>query len=210
MSEPLQLLATHEAVGATGRVKLDAYFTPNKLAQEAVGWLVRDGYLWPGMTALEPSAGRGAWIRALAQVPTHTTALDVDPDRVAELRGVVADPVLGDFETHDFGAVFDGIVGNPPFVHAEAHVRRALALRDARGVAAFLLRLAFLESKERIPFWKEHPASKIYVLSERPSFSGGSTDNAAYGVFVWAKWHRGPTQIEVMQWKGDAPDQGAA
>lgn len=211
MTDPLQLQSSHEPIGATGRVKNDAYFTPPALASAAVGWLERDGYLWPRIHALEPSAGRGSWINAMARLqPTTMHALDIDPARTLELEALRCRPMLGDFETFDFDECgepldrYEAIIGNPPYNRAEAHVRRALALRDRFGVVAFLLRLAFLESQERVPFWREHPASKIYVLSERPSFSGGSTDNAAYGVFVWCTWHRGPSQVEVAQWKGIA------
>jgi hypothetical protein len=145
--------------------------------------------------------------------PLGVLAVDVDPERVAELDEQPGDWDVrqGDFATYDFADYtstgheprFDVIIGNPPYNAAETHVRRALSLRSKPfGVVAFLLRLAFLESAERVPFWREHPASKIYVLSERPSFSGGTTDNAAYGIFVWSTWHRGPTELEVVQWKG--------
>ncbi len=208
MSDPAFILqSTHETVAATGRVKNDAYFTPIALAHAAVGWLIRDGYLWKGASILEPSAGRGSWIEAVQPfTPQYLTAVDIDPERVADLNarfpGLEAEE--NDFATMEWpeaASGYDLIVGNPPYNAAEKHTKAALDLRARFGSVAFLLRLAFLESFERIEFWKEHPASKIYVLSERPSFSGGKTDNAAYGVFVWCTWHRGPTQIEVAQWK---------
>lgn len=205
-AEPLRLQSSHETVGATGRVKNDAYYTPDLLAQKAVSWLLRDGYLWTGMSVLEPSAGRGAWVRAARQIePSHVVACDIDSDRMPDLSQEACEPVLADFATHEFGRRFDAIIGNPPFVHAEAHVRRALGLRDPVGVVAFLLRLAFLESKDRMPFWREHPASKVYVLSERPSFTGGQTDNSAYAIFAWATWRRSrATELEVCSWKAAA------
>lgn len=214
MSEAQPLtLSEPDTLPAGGRKKFDQYFTPEALAKTAVGWLVRDGYLWPNSALLEPSAGRGAWVEALRPLdPQVIVAVDIDPERVTDLLARFPSPMdfhvspeLGDFQTREFRAIdrYDGVIGNPPFNAAEEHVRAALRLRKRFGVVAFLLRLAFLESKDRIPFWKENPASKIYVLSERPSFSGlgGSTDNAAYGVFVWATWHKGPTEIEVCSWK---------
>ena len=64
---------------------------------------------------------------------------------------------------------------------------------------AFLLRLAFLESAKRIPFWNEHPCRKVFVLSSRPSFTGdGRHDSAAYGFFWWDKSYTGPTEMEVL------------
>lgn len=58
-----------------------------------------------------------------------------------------------------------------------------------------LLRLAFLESKKRCDFWQKHPVSKLYVLSERPSFTGAGTDATAYAWFVWNKEQ---SMIEVV------------
>jgi len=212
--EPSFLLEAPDTLPADGRrKKLDQYFTPPALAEAAVGWLVRDGYAWSGpgwdgMAALEPSAGRGAWIDALLKaVPDAScAALDIDPERVGDLQRRGIDAEVGDFLTAELFSAYthgryDLILGNPPYSGAEEHTRRALELRSRFGSVAFLLRLAFLESAERVGFWKEHPASKIYVLSERPSFSGGGTDNSAYGFFVWSTWHRGPTQTEVVQWK---------
>jgi len=59
-----------------------------------------------------------------------------------------------------------------------------------------LLRLAFLESKKRKPFWDKHPVTQLYVLSERPSFTNKGTDATAYAWFIWSK-HREP-KIQVI------------
>jgi hypothetical protein len=48
-----------------------------------------------------------------------------------------------------------------------------------------LLRLAFLESKRRFNFWQQYPVNKLYILSQRPSFTGKGTDATAYAWFVW-------------------------
>jgi len=53
-----------------------------------------------------------------------------------------------------------------------------------------------LESKKRKDFWQRHPVNGLYVLSERPSFTGGKTDAAAYAWFVWNS--SGRQKIEVI------------
>lgn len=77
-------------------------------------------------------------------------------------------------------------------------------------MVAFLLPLSFLESAERgvkskvhkTPFWKEHPATCVYVLSERPSFTGKGTDSNAYGFFVWQNRRvKYPTRLEMISWR---------
>ena len=79
----------------------------------------------------------------------------------------------------------DWIVGNPPYRHAETHVR--WALKQAKVGVAFILKLSFLESAERLDFWWESPVNDLYVLAERPSFTGQGTDSSAYAFFVWYK-----------------------
>lgn len=48
-----------------------------------------------------------------------------------------------------------------------------------------LLRTAFLESKKRYNFWQKHLLNKLYVLSQRPSFTGKGTDATSYAWFIW-------------------------
>lgn len=184
------------------RLPLDGYYTPDEVAGSLTCRLVADGF-WRGGSVLEPSAGKGAFIRAaggvLSPKPERVSAVDICAERLRDARDAPATWACSDFL--DFYTGADLILGNPPFNDAEAHVRHALSLRPPFGCVAFLLRLAFLESKQRLPFWREHPASKVYVLSERPSFTGGRTDSAAYGFFVWANWWKGPTQIEVVSWR---------
>lgn len=110
-------------------------------------------------------------------------------------RGAIARAALEGWPFALRGAP-DWIVGNPPFTGAEAHVR--MALREASVGVAFLLRLAFLESAARIPFWREHPAADVHVLSRRPSFTGSGTDSAAYGWFVWRRGYAGPTVLRHL------------
>jgi hypothetical protein len=195
----------------TERRPLDQYFTPDDLARALVQRLASDGW-WHGGRVLEPSAGKGAFVRACASlIATESiTTIDVDPDRCAELSRIQETSCFEldflDFDTDDNDtewAEYELIIGNPPYGNAEQHVRHALEHRARFGVVAFLLRMGFLESEERAPFWREHPASKVYVLSQRPSFTGeGKTDRGqSYGLFVWATWHRGPTELEVLSWR---------
>ena len=196
VSDPTPVMAN-----GNGRRELDAYYTPDELALACLRWLVRDGFYRAG-TVLEPSCGRGAFVRA-ARVYTARpiVAVDIAPERKLDALAAGAATVhIGDFLGQSLGP-FDLIVGNPPFSGAEPHVRHAFSHRGEWGSVAFLLRLAFLESKERRDFWRENPASKVYVFSERPSFTGGRTDSAAYGLFVWQRGWTRPTELEVVSWR---------
>ena len=179
---------------AESRIAGDAYYTPQPLANAIVSALVRDGHLKRDDVVIEPSCGAGAFLLYLAEAGCNAIGVDIDPE--------VEPDVCADFATLDPSRYApDAVIGNPPFSHAEEHTRHALKLVSRQGgVVAFLLRLAFLEGKARAAFWSEHPAAHVYVLSERPSFTGGATDSCAYGVFVWAP-HRGPTTLSHLSWK---------
>ncbi len=146
----------HHAKG--DRDALDRYYTPQQLAGDLLDLL--PWYESGPCVVLEPSIGGGAFARHVKAIP-----------QCEKLIGVDLDPWP------------DWIVGNPPYAVAEEHVRKAIGVAPR---VAFLLRLAFLESLERIPFWKEHPCRTVWVLSKRPSFTGGgSTDSCPYGFFFW-------------------------
>jgi hypothetical protein len=88
-------------------------------------------------------------------------------------------------------------MGNPPYSHAEAFIRKHMTLLDAGGHCVQLLRLAFLEGqRRRRGLWKEFPAKTIYVLGKRPSFTGdGRTDATAYAIFLWERGWQGAPEL---------------
>ncbi len=190
------------AMKTTERDLLDRYYTPDEVALACVGTLDLRGVRY----VLEPSVGQGAWVRALRfhttplsgpHLPLHIATCDVDPEAKHESSDEI---VHGPFEESiSPGARFDLVIGNPPFSQAEEHVR--LALRHGHTVA-FLLRLAFLEGAKRRDFWRENPAYSVHVLTSRPSFTGGGTDSAAYGFFLWIRGSTGKTQLSHLDWKG--------
>lgn len=86
---------------------------------------------------------------------------------------------------------------------AEACVRRGLRSIYGDGAVVMLLRLAFLEGQARgRGLWREHPPTRVRVLTRRPSFTGnGKTDATAYAVFEWAAEPARQTQLDWLDWK---------
>jgi hypothetical protein len=126
----------------------------------------------------------------------NAVAVDVNP--YAAGLGLAGSHHVGDFLTvarPDTDAPI-WVVGNPPYSHAIEHVEHAISLalpgHGPAGGVAFLLRLAFLESRERAAFWRKHPPTEVHVLTRRPSFTGGKTDSCAYAFFVWCAGERQP------------------
>jgi hypothetical protein len=149
-----------------------------------------DGSLW-----LEPGAGDGAIVCAVQSWQAMQAARGFRTVRwvvtdireecrvsLSELPGLAAPPVIADFLSDDgTRRIFDVAIGNPPYRLAMEFIQ--VALRRARYVA-FLLRLGFLESKSRHDFMRRCPPD-VYVLPDRPSFSGKGTDATAYAWMVW-------------------------
>jgi len=169
---------------------LDYYRTPSWCVEAIAPHL-------PHVPALDPCCGDGSILDALQEFGWPVDLLDgteVDCERahIASEKGYGV--TLGDA----LGArwcSYGLVVMNPPFSKAEAFVRKALAeAAPVRGTVAALLRLAFLEGQARAEFHREHP-SDVFVLSKRPSFTGGKTDSCAYAWLIWAPGRGGRWSI---------------
>ena len=186
--------STNRGVNRDG---LDRYYTEPHLADALVGLLD----VLPGHLVVEPSVGRGAFLRAARARACEVVGIDIDPEAEGLALCRPADRVVGDLLTTSIEA--DWYLGNPPYKHAEAHIRHAIEHSEVG--CAFLLRLAFLESLKRWPFWQAHPPARVWVLSKRPSFTGGKTDSCAYAWFEWRRGYRGAAALRVLP-----PDFGGA
>ena len=174
------------ALAESERCTDDAYFTPDALATALVGLL-------PGIDlAWEPHAGGGAFVRALVVRGAIVVASDITLRPWPGAACSAAVDFLHTTPTFRPGPMPDWIVGNPPFRGHEAHIDHALSMAPN---VAFLLRLAVMESAARAPMWKRWPLRRVTVLAERPSFTGGGTDAAAYGFFEWQRGYTGPAEV---------------
>jgi len=176
------------------RQPLDFYETPSAFCDAIVRVIpVRS----PDAMVLDAGAGSGAWGAALKQVypDVWLEGIDIDERPVPSSGAYDEWHPNQDFlaSTQESLGTYDVILGNPPFSLAEEFVRHAHTLLAPGGVVAFLLRLNFLEGKQRgEKLWKELPLSVLHVFSSRPSFTGdGRTDASEYALFVWAKGHHG-------------------
>lgn len=178
------------------RVEGDRYYTPDAVADALVGLLdVR------GAMCMEPHVGGGAFARALRKHGARRVhGFDVDPNATGR-EDCESSNTLDFLACPYLHPSPDWIVGNPPYRDAEAHIRHALAVTGRH--VAFLLRLAILESAQRAPLWAAHPPRRVWVLSERPSFSvDGKTDSAAYAWVWWDRQYRGEPTLGWVSWRG--------
>lgn len=198
------LTLTAPAKPSKGRRPGDYYPTPAGVCRAAVRWLAATGPI-PG-AVLEPSAGTGAWCRAVREQwgpLVHITAVEPDYDQPVcdEHYRCTLETFVGLREVHVAKQRWPLIIGNPPYSLAQEHVELCLPMLASGGRLAFLLRLAFLEGQSRRKWWPAHRPSDVLVLPRRPSFTGGKTDSAAYALIVWSAEPSDTTQLGWLDWQ---------
>lgn len=139
---------------------------------------------------LEPSAGNGNIIQALRNrgYKNRIDAIelrDIEKDNLSKIADNVE---ITDFLNLDpWHSRYNVIIGNPPYNLAKEFIDKSLDLLHPGGKFIFLLRTNFLESKKRSEWWQSHLPTGLYVLSQRPSFTGKGTDATSYSWFVWER-----------------------
>lgn len=144
---------------------------------------------------LEPCAGNGAIIQAVNDLEYQVEwwANDIQVDNYNAMKPLYHSMVIDtlyctDFlhqyliETHQCDVVFT----NPPYSQAEAFIKKSM---EYAPHVVMLLRLNFLGSEKRADFLREHTPD-VYVLPNRPSFTGKGTDSTEY---AWFHWHMNAT-----------------
>lgn len=153
----------------------DYYPTPDELALRIVERVAAGRWGVLPCVVLEPSAGSGAFVRAIKSSIPMAAITAIEPseraDHVMDIADVHRCSLESYAEQHGKGFdLFDLIIGNPPYSLAEEHVRLCLNMLAPGGSLVFLLRLAFLESQKRKALFSEFPPARVITLSERPSF----------------------------------------
>jgi SAM-dependent methyltransferase len=186
------------------RKPLDLYATPSDVADAICARLV-ELYRRPG-EVLEPSAGPGRFVaaarRAWPGVPV--TAVDIDGAHRDACVAAGALPFIeSDWQAYAARVAADGrdrslrrpllILGNPPYVRAQAHVEAALDLLRPGERMVFLLRHSFHGAEERVDFFERNPEAWSAVVLPRVSYVGDGGDMSDACVFCWEKGYRGPS-----------------
>ena len=193
------------------RISGDRYYTRDDVARACVSVVQQ---LEPVLgRVLEPHVGGGAFARALldltaaavdvADIDSHAPGLDLDQYGA---RRPVASACL-DFLHLDVGHMFwpsGWIFMNPPYSHAEAHIKHAL--RVAPRVVA-LVRLAILSGEGRAKrLHHRAPLRRVWVLAGRPSFTVTGTGRYDYALLMYDRRWRGPaTVVPGWRWREAVP-----
>lgn len=138
---------------------------------------------------LEPCAGNLAIANMLNKGLVTTN--DINPESQSTFNY--------DYLNYSFkGSHINTVITNPPFNIAQQIIERALDDVVEGGEVIMLLRVNFLGSQKRKPFWKDAPLKHVYVLSKRPAFINGKTDSIEYAWFVFERGYTDKATIEVI------------
>lgn len=180
----------------------DHYPTPLPLCKAALSLLPDEPYQW----FLDAGAGTGPWgIAARALYPqSYIVGVERAECNFPSDSKVYDEWHYANYQTWIPTVKFSTVIGNPPFSLAQQFVDRSLEILGDGGIVFFLLRLAFLESRKRYNWWRESPLKHVWILSNRPSFTGdGQTDDTAYALYLWEKgWKRQPV-LDWIYWETD-------
>lgn len=164
------------------RIESDFYATPIPVVKKLI-----DRHIFRYGNILEPCAGNGNIINALREywAWNFTTSIEIREAERKNLEEHSEQVFICDFLKWQPKLEYSTIITNPPYSIAQEIIEHCFEIASPETEIIMLLRLAFLESKKRYDFWQKHPVNELYVLSERPSFTGKGTDATAYAWFVW-------------------------
>jgi hypothetical protein len=163
----------------------DYYITPMK---DIENFLLeyQGNFLNPHEIILDPAAG-GIINKETMSYPVVIKNLYDINCRTIDIRKDSCADIIGDYLNIKLDYKPTLIITNPPFSLAIDFVKKALNDVADNGRVIMLLRLNFLESKERKKFFDENMPEFIYVHHKRMSFTGKGTDSVAYAHFIWRK-----------------------
>lgn len=179
------------------RIAMDVYETPRWCVDA-----ILDRIYTPQMKmVLEPCAGSGNIIKAIVERDPDVQVWGMEP-RGEAFRDLVkidrCHPSCVEYMDCENPGHYDLVITNPPFYCAQdmlKHTFSHCSPQRCKVTICYLLRINFLASQGRRDWWTQHKPTGIYILSKRPSFTGGPTDSCDYAWFVWDTQ---PTRIEWL------------
>lgn len=136
----------------------------------------------PDATILEPACADGQMVKPLREFGYKVVATDLRPEVKGGEGGI-------DFldRSYTFSNV-DAVITNPPFVAAEAFIRRAVEIAP---VAVMLLKAQYWNTKNRKKLFRETRPWKELNLTWRPAFLEEERGKSPLMDCMWVVWRRG-------------------
>lgn len=148
---------------------------------------------------LEPCCGVGNIIRVLQEYDLSGWGIEIDATRAHQAyESTIWNIYNSDFLEADWvaGRTPATVLTNPPYSLAPEFLARSLEWLPRGGSVYFLMRLNWLSPKRNRPIPTFDELAGVYVLPERPSFTGdGKTDATEYAWLHWVKDFSGPARF---------------
>lgn len=180
------------------RSALDFYQTP---VEDVEKFLQKSGLVPNTGIVLEPSAGLGNISMTVSRLRPGATVVSGDIEqREFPLHYV------NDFLQQQFKKEVNCVITNPPFSHALEFVERGLEI--CNGDVIMLLKLAFLETKERRPLLLRGHLREVWIPAGRincyapdaPVSSTGRRENSSTMALAWFVFNRNYQGDPVIKW----------
>lgn len=176
----------------------DFYATPACVTQPLIDYLRANYPDFSKRLIWEPACGRGHISEVLKQNGYTVTSTDLI-DRGYGDCGPEYDFLKTDKPTNAH------IITNPPYKYAQQFVEKSMELIEDGALCCMLLKLTFLEGKNRYEMFKKYPPEKILVFSNRISCApGGDFEKTpALGgavAYAWYIWRKGNTNLPTVDW----------
>jgi hypothetical protein len=167
---------------------LDAYFTPPEATISLIN-IEKEfipHYIW------EPACGDGAISKVLKDNNFDVFSSDI------------MDYGYGSSMVDFFLAVkmsWEGIITNPPYKLAVEFAKKAIS---EVPYVAFLLRTNFLESCNRLPFFRKHPPARLWISSRRlpmmHRYNWTGPEAPSNTCYAWFIWDERAKQKRIFDW----------
>jgi hypothetical protein len=175
---------------------LDAYFTPSEAIHALMGFESLPRRIF------DVCCGNGAILNPLEAAGHYISGTDIKD--YGWPGTVIADFLAGPRDLRGIA-----VVSNPPYRRAQEFIQKVI---DGQSpYHAWLLRLNFLESMRRKPFFESHPPSRIWISSRRLPMMhllGWAGPKAPSNhCFAWFVWDSSPLKMQVrhFDWRDSSP-----
>lgn len=161
---------------------------------------------------LEPACGQGHISNVLVSYGYNVRSSDIID------RGYSNSEIIDFFKITSLSANTD-IITNPPYKYATEFVKHSIDIINDGCKVAMLLKLTFLEGKNRYELFKNYPPKKIYVFSSRITCAKNGDfyrrdidGNIMYDTqnnpllagsavcYAWFIWEKGSKSLPIIDW----------
>lgn len=185
----------------------DRYYTPVWCVEECLSRIVPVELIHKSPIFLEPGAGSGNIVRTVAKTFPNAKIHAFDLKKAGSWTGAdlringwnflkeghpTSDAVQWMKRAKMEGFLYDVIVGNPPYTYALDFMERSLLMSRC---VIMIVRQGFMSSKKRREFFQKNKPDAVFLLPNRPIFTGNHGDTADY---CWIRWR---TDLKVNQTK---------